>query len=234
MVMIRAACKPQTKRLTDDRRRIVLVDDHAMVREGLAQAIGCEADLAVCGAAETAAEALEVIADTRPHLVIVDLALKESDGLDLIKDIRLRWPRLPVLVVSMHEDVLFAERALRSGASGYVTKREATRTLVRAIRQVLGGEIHLSDTVAAQIASQVVGAVRPRAGLAVEKLSDRELQVFRLIGQGLSTREISDQLHLDLSTVDTYRARLKDKLGLANAGELLRAAIGWTHGSASL
>ena len=113
-------------------------------------------------------EALEVIADTRPHLVIVDLALKDSDGLDLIKDIRLRWPRLPVLVVSMHEDVLFVERALRSGASGYVTKREATRTLVSAIRRVLGGEIHLNDAVAAQIASHVVGATRPRAGLAVE------------------------------------------------------------------
>jgi DNA-binding NarL/FixJ family response regulator len=234
MVMITAASKPQTKRPTDERRRIVLVDDHAMLREGLAQAIGGEADLVVCGAAETAAEALEVIADTQPNLVIVDLALKDSDGLDLIKDIRARWPRLPVLVVSMHEDVLYAERALRSGASGYVTKREATRTLVRAIRRVLGGEIHLSDAVAAQIASQVVGATRPRAGLVVEKLSDRELQVFRLIGQGLSAREISDQLHLDLSTVDTYRARLKDKLGLANAGELLRAAIGWTHGSASL
>jgi DNA-binding NarL/FixJ family response regulator len=232
--MITAASKPQTKRPTDGRRRIVLVDDHAMLREGLAQAIGCETDLAVCGAAETAAEALEVIADTQPNLVIVDLALKDSDGLDLIKDIRVRWPRLPVLVVSMHEDVLFAERALRGGASGYVTKREATRTLVRAIRRVLGGEIHLSDAVAAQIATQVVGAARPRAGLAVENLSDRELQIFRLIGQGLSTREISDQLHLDLSTVDTYRARLKDKLGLANAGELLRAAIGWTHGSTSL
>ncbi len=188
--MTTAASKLRTEPLADDRQRIVLVDDHAMMREGLAQAIGSEADLVVCGGAETAAEALEIIADTQPHLVIVDLALKESDGLDLIKDIRVRWPRLRVLVVSMHEDPLFAERALRSGASGYLTKREATRTLVRAIRQVLGGGIHLSDAMAAQIAAQVVGATRPKAGLAVEKLSDRELQVFRLIGQGFSTREI--------------------------------------------
>jgi DNA-binding NarL/FixJ family response regulator len=231
--MITAARKRRTDRQVDHRRRIVLVDDHAMVREGLAQAIGREADLAVCGGAETVAEALEVIGDTDPHLVITDLALKECDGLDLIKDIRLRWPRLPVLVVSMHEDVVFAERALRSGAGGYLTKREATRTLVSAIRRVLGGEIHLSEAVASQIAARAVGAARPSTGPAIEKLSDRELQVFRLIGEGLSTREISDRLHLSLSTVDTYRARLKEKLGYANAAELLRAAIGWTHGSAS-
>jgi DNA-binding NarL/FixJ family response regulator len=232
--MVATESKRRTRQLDDDRRRIVLVDDHAMVREGLALAIGSEADLAVCGEAESAAQALAVIAEKQPDLVIADLCLNNSDGLDLIKDIRLRWSWMRVLVVSMHEEALFAERALRSGASGYVTKREAAQTLLRAIRRVLTGEIHLSDAVAAQIAARVVGAARPGPGLPVEKLSDRELQVFRLIGQGLSTREISYQLHLDLSTVDTYRARLKDKLAIANAGELLRAAIAWTHGSASL
>jgi DNA-binding NarL/FixJ family response regulator len=227
------ARKRQTEEPADERRRIVLVDDHAMLREGLAEAIRREADLTVCGEAETASQALEVIAATQPHLVITDLALKKSDGLDLIKDIRLRWPRLPVLVVSMHEEALFAERALRSGASGYVTKREATQTVVRAIRRVLGAEVYLSEQMAAHIAAQMVGRPRPDGGLAVERLSDRELQIFRLLGEGRSTREIAGDLHLDISTVDTYRARLKEKLGLEDARELLRSAISWTHGSFS-
>jgi DNA-binding NarL/FixJ family response regulator len=211
----------------------VLVDDHAMMREGLVEALGHEAGLEVCGQAETAAQALEVVAATQPDLVLTDLALEKSDGLDLIKDLRLRWPHLPVLVVSMHEEALFAERALRSGASGYVTKREAIHTVVHAIRRVLAGEVYLSETMAGQIAALVVGAARPAAGLPVDKLSDRELQILRLLGEGWSTREICARLHLEPSTVETYRARLKEKLGLASSGELLRAAIGWTHGSSA-
>ncbi|HWI58177.1 MAG TPA: response regulator transcription factor [Bacillota bacterium] len=213
--------------------RLVLVDDHALVREGLAEAIKREPDLAICGEAETALEARQIIELTRPDLVIVDLALRKSDGLDLIKDLHLQHPDLLMLVVSMHDEALFAERALRNGARGYITKHEASHTVLQAIRRVLAGEIYLSEEMAAQIAAQVVGQSRPSKGLAVEALSDRELQVFRLIGQGRSSREIAAELHLDPSTIDTYRARLKEKLGLESTSELLRSAIAWTHGSTS-
>jgi DNA-binding NarL/FixJ family response regulator len=223
---------PVKRDASKGRKRIVLVEDHAMVREGMREAIEREADLTVCGEADSAFHALEVINDTRPHLAIVDLALKGADGLDLIKDIRLRHPGVLVLVVSMYSEMLFAARALRNGASGYICKQEASETLVRAIRRVLAGEIYLTEPMATQIAAQIVGRSHPVTGLPIDKFSNRELQVFKLIGEGRSTREIATTLHLDVSTVESYRARIKEKLHLANAGEVLHAAIEWTHGSA--
>jgi DNA-binding NarL/FixJ family response regulator len=209
--------------------RIVVVDDHPMVRERLAEVINREADLKVCGEAEDRFEAMRVIEETAPHLAIVDLTLRNSHGLDLIKDIQLMTPKVKVLVVSMQDEALYAERAIRAGAQGYITKQEATRSILLAIRQVLAGGIYLSAAMAARIATASLG--KPRASLpgSIESLANRELQVFELVGSGFSTKEIADKLHLDVKTVETYRARIKDKLSLKDASELLQKAIAWNN-----
>jgi len=206
---------------------ILLVDDHPMVRERLAEVIQREPDLAVCGEAEDRFRALEIIAATKPALAIVDLTLKRSHGMELIKDIASQHPGLAVLVVSMHDESLHAERVIRAGAKGFITKQEATKKIMLAIRTVLNGDVYLSEKMAAQVAASAVGSPRPKPGLAVDKLSDRELRVFEMIGQGHSTRQIADELHLDMRTIETYRARIKDKLNLKDANDLLQYAIRW-------
>jgi DNA-binding NarL/FixJ family response regulator len=214
-------------------KRILLVDDHPMVRERLTEAIRREPDLTVCGEAEDRFQAMEQIAATRPDLAIVDLTLKRSHGMELIKDIRGRHPDLAVLVVSMHDEMLHAERVIRAGARGYITKQEATRKIMVAIRTVLDGDVYLSEKMAAQIAATAVGSSRTKASLPMDKLSDRELCVFEMIGQGHGTRQIADELHLDMRTIETYRARIKEKLNLKDANDLLQHAIHWmqTEGS---
>jgi DNA-binding NarL/FixJ family response regulator len=212
---------------TDEKWRILLVDDHPMVRERLAEVIQRETDLVVCGEAEERLSALEKIAATQPHLAIVDLTLKHSHGMELIKDIRSRYPALAILVVSMHDELLHAERVIRAGARGYITKQEATKKIMLAIRTVLDGKTYLSEKMAAQIAAGAVGDSRANPGLPVEKLSDRELLVFEMIGHGHSTRQIADELHLDMRTIETYRARIKEKLNLKDANDLLQYAIRW-------
>jgi len=207
--------------------RVVLVDDHPMVRERLTEVIQSNADFLVCGEAEGRFEALDVIATARPDLVVLDLTLKNSNGIDLIKDVRARWPELKMLVVSMHDETLHAERAIRAGARGYITKQEATRKILDALETVCRGEIYLSEKVAMSIARQVTGHPRAKPGLMMDRLSDRELQVFELIGKGHSTRDIAAQLHLDMRTIETYRARIKEKLNLRNANDLLQHAIHW-------
>jgi DNA-binding NarL/FixJ family response regulator len=213
--------------------RVLLVDDHPMVRERLAQVIGEEPDLAVCGEAEDRFGAMNVIEATRPHLVIVDLTLKGSHGMELIKDIRSLHPDIAILVVSMHDELLHAERVVRAGARGYITKLEATTKIILAIRTVLAGNVYLSEKMAAQIAAASVGGARTRHGLPMDSLSDRELLVFEMIGQGHGTRQIAEQLHLDMRTIETYRARIKEKLNLKDANDLLQHAIRWvqTEGS---
>lgn len=206
---------------------IVLVDDHPLMREGLAEVLRREPDLQVCGEAEDRTQALIVIKATKPDLVIVDLALKNSHGMELIKDIVALYPKLIILVVSMHDESVNAERVIRAGASGYITKQEATTKILQAVRCVLSGEIYLSPQAASQIASKVAGRARTGSGLTVDGLTDRELQVFELIGRGHSTRQIAEQLHLDVSTIETYRARIKDKLKLKDSLELLQGAIRW-------
>jgi DNA-binding NarL/FixJ family response regulator len=209
--------------------RILLVDDHPMVRERLAEIINREADLRVCGEAEDRHEALLAIEARRPDLVIVDLTLRNSDGLELIKDIHARWASLRMLVVSMHDESLYAERVLRAGALGYITKQEATRNILLAIRRVLAGNIYLNE----RIATHIIARLTTRGGVVAitpaEVLADRELQVFELTGRGLNTREIAGRLHIAAKTVETYRARIRDKLNLEDGGELLRSAISWTH-----
>ncbi|MEO8617229.1 MAG: response regulator transcription factor [Luteolibacter sp.] len=212
--------------------RIVIVDDHPMVRERLVELIDREPDLEVCGEAEDRHEALEIIASTRPALAIVDLTLKTTLGIELIKDLQSRQPEVMILVVSMQDELIHAERCIRAGARGYITKQQASRHVMQAIRQVLAGEIYLSQTAATQLLSR---STRRPAGsnsfIATSLLADRELQVFELTGKGHSTRQIADLLALDVKTIETYRARIKEKMGLKDGTELLQRAIAWVHQS---
>lgn len=197
-----------------------------MVRERLAEVINREPDLSVCGEAEDRSGALEVIEREHPRLAIVDLTLKRSNGLDLIKDLRAMYPDLQILVLSMQDENLYAERVIRAGAHGYITKQEATRKILDAIRQVIAGKVFLSEEISAEILSRMLGKSRG-AMRSLEVLSDRELQVFGLVGEGFGTRQIAEQLGLDVKTVETYRTRIKEKLELKDASELLRQAIAW-------
>jgi DNA-binding NarL/FixJ family response regulator len=208
-----------------DQTRIFLVDDHPLVREGLAEALTRESDLTICGQADDRHQALELIGPAKPHLAIIDLALKKSSGIELIKDIRARFPKVQMLVVSMQDELLHAERAIRAGASGYITKEEAASNVVQAVRQVLRGEIYVSQRVASHMASRLSGRPRPHAVSVLSTLTDRELEVFHLIGEGLGRQQIAQRLALDVNTIETYRTRIKEKLGLKDAQELLQFAI---------
>lgn len=207
--------------------RILIVDDHPLVRLSLREVIKRESDLLVCGEAEDREQALALVESTKPHLAIVDLTLKSSNGMDLIKDIRSRYPKVQILVLSMHDETLHAERAIRAGARGYITKQEATKKIMVAIRQVLNGDIYWSEKAAARVASKIARTSKSTSTSAVELLADRELQVFELIGAGQSTRQIAAALHIDVSTVETYRARIKEKLNLEDSLALLQFAIRW-------
>jgi DNA-binding NarL/FixJ family response regulator len=200
-----------------------------MVRERLAEVINREADLTVCGEVEDRHEAIAAILARPPDLVIVDLTLKNSDGLELIKDISKRWPKLRMLVVSMHEESLYAERAIRAGALGYITKQEATRKILTAIRRVLSGTLYLNDRVANRIVTRLTAKPGPVTGTPADLLADREFQVFEMTGRGLNTHEIADRLHIGVKTVETYRSRIKEKLKLKDASELLQFAISWSR-----
>jgi DNA-binding NarL/FixJ family response regulator len=210
------------------RAKVLLVDDHPMVRERLAEAINRESDLEVCGEAEDRHQAIEQVERTQPDLAIVDITLKNSDGLELIKDLKARWPKLKVLVVSMHDESLYAERVIRIGAMGYITKQEATRNVLLAVRRVLAGGIYVSETAAGRILSRLTSHDRNMTS-PEEVLADRELQVFDLIGRGVSTRQIAKRLNIGIKTVETYRARIRIKLNLKDPSELLQHAITWTH-----
>ncbi len=205
------------------------MDDHPVVRDGLAEAINHESDLTVCATAEDRQEALQAIERTKPELVVVDLMLKSSSGLELIKDIHVRWPQLLMLVVSMHDETLYAERVLRAGARGYITKQQATRDILLAIRRVLGGGIYLSEKTASTVLARLTSQPQAVSDSIADVLADRELQVFEMTGRGLTTREIAEQLRIDMKTVDTYRTRIKEKLNLESTSELLKVAIRWNQ-----
>lgn len=221
--------KTQPLKKPEKPSQILVVDDHPLVRERLAEVIDREEDLGVCGEAEERHQALAAIGVHKPDLVIIDLKLKNSDGLELIKDIHARWPKLRMLVVSMYEESLYAERVIRAGAHGYITKQEATRSMLEAVRRVLSGSIYLNDRTATQIISRVAANGLEPVSTAVDLLADRELQVFELTGQGFNTRQIASQLRVRPKTVETYRARIREKLHLRDATELLQAAISWSH-----
>lgn len=224
---IMAEREPVAKTNTN-RRKILIVDDHPIVRRGLTELINHEEDLVASGQAEDAHQAMEAIRAQKLDMAIVDISLKGTSGLELMKDIKTRYPNLPVLILSMHDESLYAERALRAGAKGYIMKQQATEDLIMAIRKVLAGHIYVSDMVTTRMVGKVVSGGPDVGASAIDRLSDRELEVFGLIGLGHGTRQIAEKLHLSVKTVETYRAHIKRKLNLANAAELLRYAIQWT------
>ena len=225
------ARKQNSEQEVESKTRILIVDDHPIVRQGLAELVIQESDLEVCGQAEDSYEAIKAIRDLKPDMAIVDITLKETSGLELIKDIHSQHPDLPVLALSMHDETLYAERALRAGAMGYIMKQEATENVIVAIRRILGGEIYVSDRMAGRLVRKLVAGHAETSASQVDSLSDRELEVFCLIGKGHGTRQISERLHLSVKTIETYRAHIKDKLNLADAAELLQYAIQWVNSS---
>jgi DNA-binding NarL/FixJ family response regulator len=208
---------------------VFLVDDHPLVREWLTQFIQRESDLTVCGEAEDTPDALRGIAETKPAIVIADISLKSTHGLELVKDLQVRYPALPVLVLSMHDESLYAERVLRAGAKGYITKQEATKKILLAIRQVIAGQIYISEKMASRMVHKMVMGRADSQKSPIERLTDRELEVFQLIGRGQGTRRIAAELHLGIKTVESYRARIKEKLKLEDGTQLLQHAIQWVH-----
>jgi DNA-binding NarL/FixJ family response regulator len=207
------------------KRKIFLVDDHPIVRQGLAQLINSENDLAVVGQGEDAYQSIRAIRESQPHLVLVDVSLKDSDGIELLKELKAQSPDLPVLVVSMHDETLYAERALRAGAGGYVMKQESPETLLAAIRTVLAGEVYVSSKMSATLLQHMVRGRNRGGGLPMDRLTDRELEIFRMIGAGRSVKEIADKLFLSIKTVEAHREHIKEKLNIKSSAELLRFAI---------
>jgi DNA-binding NarL/FixJ family response regulator len=211
---------------SSEKTSVVIVEDHPMFREQLAHLISKEPDMVVCGAADNVRDGFVLIKEKHPAIAIVDITLKGSSGLELLKDLRAHGIELPTLVLSMHDESLYAERALRAGAKGYITKHEASANVMVAIRQVLSGEIYLKPRFMSSILNRITNGSGVTAQ-PIDRLTDRELEVFELIGSGQTTREIGARLRLGLTTVDTYRARIKEKLNLENAARLHSEASRW-------
>jgi DNA-binding NarL/FixJ family response regulator len=210
-------------------KRILIVDDHPMMRQGLAQLINSEPDLTVCCEADTARQAFELIRRSHPDLALVDISLPDKSGLELIKDVQAIHPALPILVVSMHDESLYAERVLRAGGRGYVMKQEGGKVLMQAIRQVLAGQIFVSDKLSSLILEIFSGGRRDLGASPVGRLSDREFGIFQLIGQGKGTRDIAAHLHLSVKTIEVHRANIKKKLRVSSATDLVRYAVRWAE-----
>ncbi len=215
------------KKAAKARRRILVVDDHAIVRDGLALLIAREEDLSICGEAGSAEEAVQTVTKCKPDLVLLDISLGGANGLELIKNLRALDDGLRMLVLSMHDETHYAERALRAGAQGYVMKRAGREEILRAIRTVLAGEIFVSDQINKSILHQYLHGATGSNGSPISSLSDRELEILTLLGKGLSSKEIADRLHLSQKTVDSHRTHMKDKLRLKGAPELIRFAFEW-------
>jgi DNA-binding NarL/FixJ family response regulator len=211
--------------VTKPKTKVFLVDDHPLVREWLTTLIHQQADMVVCGEAETAAQALGGVTTLKPDVAIVDISLQSGSGIELIKDLRAVQPQTATIVLSMHDERLYAERALRAGARGYIMKRETTKKIIAAIRDVLEGKLYLSPRLSSMFAEKFVQGAKITSP--IESLSDRELEVFQLLGQGQETRQIAETLHISMKTVQVFCARIKEKLKLSNATELLREAIRW-------
>jgi len=208
--------------------RVVLVDDHPLLRQGIARMIETEKGMVVCGEAENTSKAIEVIEKQKPDVVLLDVSLNGASGIELLKNLKVRFPKMLVLVLSMHDETIFAQRALRAGAAGYIMKHEAPEKILGALKKVLKGEIYLSEKLGARMLNQLVGG-KPSTGSPVEELSDRELEVFGLIGRGFGTRPIAEKLHLSVKTVESHRAHIKDKLNLKSGNELVHHAIQWVQ-----
>jgi DNA-binding NarL/FixJ family response regulator len=209
------------------RQRILIVDDHPMVRQGLAVILEAEPDLVVCGQTDNVADALRCYEQTHPDVVMVDLGLADFDGLELVRQLKARDPAARVLVVTMQDEKLYAERALRAGALGFVRKHEQPSVIIAAVRRVLSGNAYLSEQAMGRVLNRMVQSHQPAAKTGLEQLTDRELEILRLLGQGLRTREVAERLMLSIKTIETYRDRIKGKLGLKHSNELLRFAVQW-------
>jgi DNA-binding NarL/FixJ family response regulator len=207
--------------------KILIVDDHPIMRRGLAELINLEKDLVVCAEADNAQMALELIKVHEPRVALVDLSLKKESGLELIKDIKTRFPTVLMLVLSMHDEAFYAERALRAGAKGYIMKQQATDQVLVAIRRILSGEAYLSEAMSSKVLRNFVGDKPGKTGSSVDRLSDRELEVFRMIGSGLGTRQIAERLCRSVKTVETYREHIKLKMDLKDSSALVQTAIQW-------
>jgi len=211
--------------------RVFIVDDHPLVREGLTNLINGQVDLFVCGEAKDSAQAINGIAKARPDVALIDISLTNESGLELVKQLTRQFPRVALIILSMHDEALYAERALRAGARGYVMKHETSKSVLASIRRVLGGGVYVSERIVNRMALRVTSSREQVAGSPVERLSDRELEIFRLLGQGRSTSQIAADLNLSLKTVQAYCARAKEKFGVTSLTELLRAAIRWDDAS---
>lgn len=209
------------------RKTVLIVDDHPLLRQGLALLINQQQDMRVCGEAEEAQAALQCVAQKKPDIMILDISLKGPDGLELLKSIRALDPDLPVLILSMHDEAIYAERALRARANGYIMKQEATEKVLVAVRRILNGDVYLSDSMSKKMLQHYIDGAPSILQSRIAALSDRELEVFRGIGEGRGTREIAEQLHLSIKTVETYQAHIKEKLSLRSGRELIQHAIQW-------
>jgi DNA-binding NarL/FixJ family response regulator len=207
--------------------RVFIVDDHPLVREGLTNLINGQADLIVCGEAKDSAEAIKGIVKARPDVALIDISLENESGLELVKQLGSQFPQVAFIILSMHDEALYAERALRAGARGYVMKHETSKSVLASIRRVLGGGVYVSERVVNKMALRLTSSREPVASSPVERLSDRELEIFRLLGQGRTPSQIAGDLNLSLKTVQAYCARAKEKFGVTSLTELVRAAIRW-------
>jgi DNA-binding NarL/FixJ family response regulator len=214
--------------------RVLIVDDHPLLRKGISQLIDQEKDLAVVGEAEDAHKAMTAIEQTRPDIALIDITLNGTSGIELLKDVKVRFPKLKMLVLSMHEESVYAHRALRAGASGYIMKQEGTEKVLLALRKVLQGEVYLSERLGNRMLHTLVNGRASPTSSPVESLSDRELEVFSLIGQGHGTRAVAEKLHLSIKTIESHRAHIKEKLNLQNASELVHHAIQWVQSERAL
>ncbi|HWC61146.1 MAG TPA: response regulator transcription factor [Verrucomicrobiae bacterium] len=215
-------------------KRVLIVDDHPMMRQGLAQLIDNEPDLKVVAEADTGGQGLDIVVKEKLDLALIDISLPDKNGLELIKDLRAVKPELPILIVSMHDEALYAERVLRAGARGYIMKQEGGKKLLQAIRQVLTGQIYVSEKMSARILENFSGNRLGQSASPVARLSDREFEVFQLIGQGKGTKEIAQHLNLSVKTVEVHRAKIKEKLSLQTATDLVRYAVRWAESQGAM
>lgn len=224
------ACSEQQNKSNENKKKILVVDDHPIVREGLADLINKEKDIVVCGSTEDIPQTMQAVKKLKPDLVTVDISLGDVSGLELIGNIRDSFPSLPILALSMHQDVFYAELAIRAGAKGYITKKEATKKVITAIRQVLEGRLYLDENMKDKMLYGLICNSKSEATSSpINRLTNREREVFSLLGEGKGTRQIAEQLYLSMKTVETYRSRIKEKLNLTNSSELLQYAFQWVN-----
>jgi DNA-binding NarL/FixJ family response regulator len=224
---IESTLTPASPRVQAAQKRILIVDDHPVFRRGIAALITEQVDLTVCGEAENAPTALDAMRRLKPDLALLDISMPGANGIELIKLMLAEHPKLPILILSMHDESLYALRALRAGAKGYVMKAEAMTQVIAAIRKVLGGAIYVSPRFSERLVFKAIQSLEGGMGSPVDHLSDRELEVLQLLGKGFGTREIANELHLSVKTIETHRAHIKEKLGFKDAGEMVRFAIDW-------